>query len=162
MSDWGWIDSIVVPFGVAVVAGLLGGGLVTFLIQRRDTNRRLRRDGYAEAVAALHAWHEYPFQIRRRTSDKPETLDRLVGLGHETQQRLVRSLAWVAVDDQDAYKHYVAAVDAVKALVGDWARKAWEAQPIDGAAQMNLDGWGPEPIDDVIEAMLAELADQLR
>ena len=161
MSDWGWINSIVVPFGVAVLAGLLGGGLVMFLVQRRDRNRRLRRDGYAEAVAALHAWYEYPFQIRRRTSDKPGTLGRLVGLGHEIQQRLARALAWVAVDDQDAYRHYVAASDAVKARVGDWAKKAWVAPPIDGAAQMNLNGWGPKPIDDIIKALLDRLADRL-
>ena len=162
MSEWGLIDSIVVPFGIAVVAGLLGGGLVSFLIQRRDADRRLRRDGYAEAVAALRAWYEYPFQIRRRTSDSPETLDRLVTLGHENQQRLVRALAWVAIDDRDAHRHCADAVDAVKRRVGDWAKKAWDASPIDGAAHMNLNGWGPEPIDDVIEAMLDAVADRLR
>ncbi len=161
MSDWGWVTGIVVPFVVAATAGLLGGGLVTFLIQRGDANRRLRRDGYSEAVAALYSWHEYPYQIKRRSSDDPENLDRLVQLGHENQQRLARSLAWVACDDHDAFVRYREAVDSVKTAAGDWVRDAWTSSPIKNASEMNLDKWGPPSIDQAVKDLLDALSERV-
>ncbi len=162
MSDWGWVGSVAVPLVVAVIAGVFGGGLVTLQVQRGDANRRLRRDGYAEAVAALYSWYEYPYEVRRRTSDDPETLDRLVRLGHQNQQRIARSLAWVAGDNQGAFTHYRDTVDSVKDGVGDWTRDAWDSAPIQAASEMNLGGWGPESIDDEVEALLEALAERMR
>jgi hypothetical protein len=71
----------VAPFtekvAVPLLIGLLGlaGVIVTAAVSAisgrwaQATNRH--RDAYAAAVKTLVAWAEYPYRIRRRTSDDP-------------------------------------------------------------------------------------------
>ena len=40
------------------------------------------------ATRQLVAYAEYPYRIRRRTSDDPEELGRLAKLGHDIQEAL--------------------------------------------------------------------------
>jgi hypothetical protein len=55
-----------------------------------------RRDGYASAMKALVARTEFPYRVRRRSSDSPETLTALTQLGNDIQEQL----AAVGVDVQ--------------------------------------------------------------
>lgn len=137
-SEFQWLGSVIVP----VIVALLASGALTHFLQARAAKKDRRRDGYAEAVAAVVAWIEYPFRVRRRTSDDPETLASLVGQGHTLQERLAFSTTWVASDDADNYEAYSRLVQNVKAEVVPLLQEAWNSAPITQAGEMNLNGWG--------------------
>lgn len=132
-----WVESVVVPIAVALVTS----GVVVYVLQRRDAARSRRRDGYAEAVSAVVAWIEYPFRVRRRTSDDAETLTRLAGDAHLLQERLAYSLAWIAADNASTYDSYAELVESAKAEMGPLVKNAWDLPPVTCAGDMNLDGW---------------------
>jgi len=151
-----WLTAIVLPLAVSLV----GGGLIAAWLNRQDTARSRRRQGYASAVAAVVAWIEYPFRVRRRTSDDPDTLAELAGLGHDVQERLAASLAWVAADDAKRYEDYSALVALAHRTMGPLVQEAWRCSPVAGADGMNLNGWGAVPSGEVqraVEAFLKEL-----
>ena len=67
-----------------------------------------RRDNYAEAVAVLLSWYEFPYMIRRRVNDQPATLQRLADHGHELQERLARAEAWTTAESKEMGQKYTA------------------------------------------------------
>lgn len=147
---------------IATLVGALASGLVTYIVQHRYETRRLRREGYGEAVAALYAWYEYPFQIRRRLSNSEETLDRLVQLGNENQQRIARSLAWMALDSNVSYIHYQELVAKVKGKVSKHIQEAWSVSFIQRPEDINLGSWSPESIDSIVKEFLDNLSSRNR
>lgn len=136
---------LVLPLIVGLVGGSVGAVLITQLFAAADR----RRDSYAEAVAVLFSWCEYPFMIRRRVNDEPASLQRLVEHGHELQERLARSEAWVTAESKKMGADYTSLVTSVKAAVGPLLKEAWESSPAGTAAQMNLNGWGSDSCADV-------------
>lgn len=127
-----------------LILGLVGGSVGAVLVSQVFASADRRRDHYAEAVAVLLSWCEYPYMIRRRVDDQPGTLQRLVDHGHDLQERLARSEAWVSTDSKKMGAKYTGLVSDVKAATGPLLREAWEASPITTAAGMNLNGWGSE------------------
>jgi len=81
-SSIGWVPLLVVLLSSGVVSAL-----VAVVAASSGVAAENRRQGYAAAVEAVVAWAEYPFRIRRRTSDDPATLSDLANLGHELQER---------------------------------------------------------------------------
>lgn len=136
-TTW-WVGSVLIPLVVALGTS----GVVSHFLQRKEARKSRRRDGYAEAVAAVVAWIEYPFRVRRRTSDNPETLDALTGTAHDIQERLAYSAAWIASDDSGAHTAYSELTKAVKATAGPLLQEAWGSAPVQSASEMNLNGWG--------------------
>jgi hypothetical protein len=132
----------------AIVIAVLTAALTTtatVLINRASEAANRRRDRYAEAVTTLVAWIEYPYRVRRRTDDKPETLAALVERGHDLQERLACHHAWITTEDADTATVYQAARAAIGQLVGPAIREAWDSTPAATAADMNLGDWGPAP-----------------
>jgi hypothetical protein len=80
-------EKVAVPLMVALIGftGVLATVTITTVAGRwaQATNRR--RDAYAAAIATLVAWAEYPYRIRRRTSDDPVELARLAGLSRRPE-----------------------------------------------------------------------------
>lgn len=148
------------PLTIAIVTlvGALTSGLVTYIVQHRYDARKLRREGYGEAVAALYAWYEYPFQIRRRLSDSEETLDRLIQIGNKNQQRIARSLAWMALDSIVSYIRYQELVEKVKEGVAKHIQEAWSVSFIQRPEDINLGSWGPESIDSMVKEFLDNIS----
>lgn len=153
-----WLTGIVVPMIVAA----LTGGLLVYLLQRSDAKRARRREGYAEAMAALAAWAEYPYRIRRRTSDQPDELARLVGIGHDLQERLARAQAWIAADDTTLLTVYQASLTAIRTEAAPYLNEAWAAPPITTPAEMALGDWGPLGASALIAALANQLSDHVK
>lgn len=122
-----------------VVTAILGAALGRWA---EATNRR--RSQYADAIATLVAWAEYPYRIRRRTSDDPAELARLADLGHDLQERLRCHHTWIATEKAAAADAYKSVWSRISARTGPAARDAWACAPIVRAANMNLNGWGPQ------------------
>ncbi|MHB8719724.1 MAG: hypothetical protein ACYDAC_12675 [Candidatus Dormibacteria bacterium] len=134
----GWADKLAIPILVAVV-----GIVATALAGRWSEAVSHRRDGYAAAVATLVAWIEFPYRIRRRTSDSPEELARLAGLGHDLQERLSCHATWIAAESRWLGIRYAKTLAAISGLTSDANNEAWRHAPATTGADMILGDWGP-------------------
>jgi hypothetical protein len=105
------------------------------------------------AVQTLVSWCEYPYRIRRRTSDDPDTLTKLADLGHDLQEHLARQRAWIAADSRFLSEAYDAAIARVAQQVRAACQDAWTQPPIEQPAQMNLGSFGPGDVGPVISAL---------
>jgi hypothetical protein len=131
-------DALVLPVLVAVLTTAATLGLARI---SEAANRR--RERYAEAIRTLVAWVEFPYRVRRRTSDDPATLTELATLGHDLQERLACHQAWIATDRPELAECYQRTRAAVSAAVGPAVTEAWSTPPVTRASDMNLGGWGP-------------------
>lgn len=151
-SSTNWVLAVLavaLPF-LGTVLGLAAG--------RWAEERNRRREAYAAAVRALVAWSEYPYRVRRRTDDAPDTLRRLAELGHDLQEQLQCHRAWVRSESDRVGAIYDHAISRVKAFVGPAVAKAWASPPIREASQMNLGDEKGESIDMLIENLDSAIA----
>lgn len=151
------------PFSAgAVLALVLGSSVVGALLTTLSKNLRdaavLRRDKYAAAVGHLAAWTEYPYRIRRRTSDDVEVLTRLADLGHQLQIDSACHGGWIAGESQPVGDLYGSWLEHVQAAVTEPALRAWTGGPVTSAAGMVLDGFGPSSAAPAVAAFEAAIA----
>ncbi len=147
---------------IAILLALLGssvlGAIVTMIIAGLRASATTRRDSYACAVQTLVSWCEYPYRIRRRTSDDPDTLTKLADLGHDLQERLARQRAWIAAESRVISEAYNAAIARVAQQVKAACQDAWTQPPIEQPAQMNLGSFGPSDVGPVVLALECEVS----
>lgn len=130
---------LLIPVIIALVAGSIGG-----LIGRLNAAAERRRENYAEAVAALVAWCEYPYVIKRRTSDDPGTLERIAHQGHDLQERIARAQTWVRTEHPKMGEAYGRLVRDIKKRLGPIIEEAWRSEPVALPGDMVLNGWGSD------------------
>lgn len=136
------IDASYIEIGTLVLGSSVIGGLITAAITGLRDSAAKRREGYAKAVKALVARVEYPYRVRRRTSDDPETLSDLVKLGHDIQEQLASARIWIHTENATVATIFEDAIASIDAAVGPATSDAWNQQPIKHASEMNLLGWG--------------------
>ena len=132
------LKTVVIPVAVAALTAA-----ATLLIARLGEAANRRRDRYAQAVQTLVAWVEFPYRVRRRTDDTPETLTGLATLGHDLQERLACHQAWIATEHPALARSYALTLTTLTREVGPAVSEAWDSPPIATAAEMNLGPWGP-------------------
>jgi hypothetical protein len=120
------------------------------------TNRRRTR--YADAVATLVAWAEYPYRIRRRTSDDAAELASLRDLGHDLQERVRSHQTWIITENATVAQAYRQVWQRVSFKAGPASQDAWNHPPVTNAADMNLNGWGPDDPSDHIDLLQRVIA----
>lgn len=139
-----WVSDL--PWG-AILAVVLGSSLVTLVVgkimDRSASSATARREGYSRAARALVAWHEYPYRIRRRTSDDAATLTALADRGHDLQEELAAVRAWIVADAPWVGDIFAEVRKHMDTTTGASCAEAWEAEPVTSPAKMNLGGWGP-------------------
>lgn len=143
------------------IAALLGSSVVANIVTAVMTSLRAsaetRRQRYATAVELLAARIEYPYRIRRRTNNDPQTLAKLGEVGHDLQQRLAQSRAWVAAENAVLGEVFDACVAALDAPFKNACREAWQSDPATEPTQMNLNGFGMGDQQHVLESMQCAL-----
>lgn len=140
-----------IQIGTLVLGSSVIGGLITAAITGLRDSAAKRREGYAKAVKALVARVEYPYRVRRRTSDDPETLFELVKLGHDIQEQLASARIWVHTESSRVAQILEDAISRIDAAVAPATSDAWNQDPIMKASEMNLLGWGPNGQDQYIK-----------
>ncbi|BAH47247.1 hypothetical protein ACVH9Z_37175 [Rhodococcus opacus] len=145
------LPSLVQVVPLALGSSVLGGLLTAGISGLRETAGK-RREGYTLATRTLVARAEYPYRIRRRTSDNPETLTALTQLGGDIQEQLTASRIWVSTESLRLGKIYAKTIANIDAAVGPATQDAWSQPPVTSGNQMNLNGWGPGSQDDHITA----------
>lgn len=151
------------PFSAsAVLALVLGSTVLGALLTALSNNLRdaavARRDKYAAAVGHLAAWTEYPYRIRRRTSDDAETLTRLADLGHQLQIDSACHRGWIAGESTSIGKLYSTWLDQIEAAAAAPATQAWQKGPVIHATGMVLNGFGPPSAAPAVAAVNAAVA----
>lgn len=138
----------------AILTLLIGSSLVTTILTHvltgRSTAAQSRRRGYADALAALVAWYEYPYRIKRRASDEPTVLAGLVDRGHDLQERLAATHMWVRSDSTWVGEVFNDVRWQMDREVGPLCKDAWHAPPVSSAADMALGEWGPGSLDELV------------
>ena len=133
---------VITLLGAMVSAGVLAAIASSTLGRWAQATER-RRDAYASAVKTLVAWLEYPYRIRRRTSDAPEELARLAALGHDLQEQLRCHQTWIESESARVAVAYQEALTTVGHLVAPACQEAWRTPPVTTPEGMVLGSWGP-------------------
>ncbi|WP_188943616.1 hypothetical protein [Nakamurella endophytica] len=132
---------------MTVVTAVLGSSVVAGLLTAFLTGLRglatARRDQYAAAIESLVAWAEYPYRVRRRVDDAPETLSRLAGLGSDLQESVSRHRAWVGAESPAVGEELGRAIEALRSRIGPAIAEAWRSGPVTSAAEMIVAPFGP-------------------
>jgi hypothetical protein len=135
------------PFWFTLATFILGSSVVAALGNNVVSSLRaaaeVRREGYAETSRALISRVEFPYRIRRRTSDSPEVLADLSRIGSDIQERLAAQRTWVAGES----RAMAAFLDQVCAAIDEHIRAAsadaWSHPAITAPEHMILGDWGP-------------------
>lgn len=137
------------PLAVALIglATALAGAALSFALGRLSDTSARRRDGYAQATRELVAWCEYPYRIRRRTSDSPEELGRLAERGHDHQEALRYRETWIAAENQWVAKVFREVRKDLAAILGPSCNDAWTLPPVTEPGGMTLGSWGPQGVE---------------
>lgn len=148
---YGWLTDV--HWG-AVLTLVVGSSLVTTVLTHvlsgRSNAAQSRRRAYADALAALVAWYEFPYRVKRRTSDEPAVLSGLVDRGHDLQERLAATQMWVRSESAWVGEVFTQVRQRLDREVGPLCKDAWAAPPVTTAADMALGNWGPPPMDTLI------------
>jgi hypothetical protein len=127
--------------------------LVAWILAGLKGGAEVRRQGYAAAVETMVAWTEYPFRIRRRTSDAEAIISELAGLGHDIQENLAKRRGWVAAENAVLRDVFETCLEELTAAVGPACVVAWNQPPIRTASEMNLKEFGPRGVSTVVGRM---------
>jgi hypothetical protein len=146
------VTSFVSDVGVPLTVGLTGvvaaimAVAASFVFGRWGEASARRRDGYAAATRALVAYAEYPWRVRRRTSDTPEELARLAALGHDLQEALRYHATWVQPENWWVGQVYKDVWADLAVQITSGCNDAWMSCPVSTAAGMCLGDWGPKDL----------------
>ncbi len=123
----------------SAVAVLLSSSAVAAAFGAVRAGAAERRREYTAAARALTAWAEYPWRIRRRTSNQPEVLAALADRGHDLQETLADREAWCAAE-HDVMGQLMAHLRAQLSLsVRPAIEQAWaQSDLVTAGEQMNL------------------------
>lgn len=136
------LGAVLLGIIVALLSSSVIANMITAVITGLRASAELRRQHYSTAVELLAARIEYPYRLRRRTNNNPETLAKLADVGHDVQQRLAQSRAWIAAENAVLGDVFDACLTALDEPFKDACREAWDSEPVTEPSQMNLNGFG--------------------
>lgn len=122
-------QATVLTIALSVLGSRVVAGLIGTILGNTRANAAARRERYAQVVRCLVAWVEYPYRIRRRTSDDPATLTALADRGHALQEQLAESRAWVAAESRALSEVLDACIRDITTQVGPACVAAWQEPP---------------------------------
>lgn len=129
-----WLDAALV---VAYIG--LFGTLLTIAVNGYKARTARKRDQFAEALSVVIEYWEFPYVVRRRRHDQPESERiRISEAMRDVQKRLAFHQAWVRTESMRVSKVYDELVVQTRVVIGGQIRKAWETAPITDDSQMNI------------------------
>jgi hypothetical protein len=138
MDEPNLTTTVLIPAVVSLAGSLLVTALGWLWALRRkqmDDHARL----LADAWAAVQAYKEYAFAIRRRNPNDPEgERVRLSEAIREVQQNLSFHTAWISGVSPHVSERYNILVGETRKIAGKLMRDAWQHPPITADAGMNL------------------------
>lgn len=123
---------------VAALTALVTQSAAALWISRRENQARQRKQ-FSEALAAVIAYGELPYMIRRRRADTPEA--ERVRIAEEIrtiQERLAFNHAWLRSESGVVADAYDNLVSTMKDMAGSEMHKAWKLPATESDGQMNI------------------------
>lgn len=136
-----WVNVALALAGSAVAANVAGG-----VIARLRATADARRERYAAATRLLVARIEYPYRVRRRTSNDSTLIAVLADRGHDLQEQLADAKAWVTAESPAMGDLYGRSLIAIDQKAASACREAWDSDPVDTASGMNVGDFGPRDV----------------
>lgn len=132
-----------------VVAGVAGW----WRAHREDVARR--QEHFANALAAVAEYCEFPYVVRRRGASDPERERlRISSELRDVQQRIAFYQAWLKADSDHVADAYDKLVAEVRQTMGGEMRDAWTRPPIVSDEEMNVPDIARGAINEFQEAYL--------
>jgi len=141
-----WESGLVAALIAAVVA--LGGFWWNTRATRLDRQRQL----FAEAFGAVMEYREYPFIVRRRTSDTDRD-DITSGLS-AVQANLNKYVALLRVESSEVGTHYQNLVAQTRRIAGSAIAAGWDRPVRDKGEQMHVQDVDLSALDEIDEAFI--------
>lgn len=136
-------DGVLIPAVVSLLVTLLAaaaGWWWQLRQKRRDEQGRL----YADALAAVQAYKEFPYVVRRRDHTAPATERvRISEAVRAVQQDIAFHTAWMDIHDGDVAAAYRRLVAETRRIAGGLMHEAWKTAPVTDDADMNITDVGP-------------------
>jgi hypothetical protein len=133
------VQSAVSAYGPVIA--LMGVG-ATLWINGRRAERQRRRENHARAIAAVVAYYEMPFRIRRRRSEPENESSERIRLSDEfsaIQSELACCEGLIRADPNAQVRtSFEDLVATLRSCAGSEARAAWEAATISTDREMNM------------------------
>ena len=125
---------------VGAIAGLLTSGLTGWwMAYRADTERR--RQHFAEALAVVSEYYEFPYVIRRRGSCHQEAERLRISTElRAVQQKIAFHQGWLRTESVQVADAYDQLVSEMRRVAGGQMHEAWKSTPIETDAEMNISG----------------------
>ena len=150
-AEAGWMDELI-PVIVAVIAAAIA--VILALAERRAARIDRKRTLFADALADVLRWVEFPYRIRRR-SPSDEDRHEIVLAMHELQTRLTHHGSWLRLEDQRVADAFDELLSSAKERAADHMRAAWQADPITDDAGMNVEAIFPVSLSAEVDAYVA-------
>lgn len=134
--------TIEVSAPVAGAAIAFGGVVLGLLVSGDRTERERRRELHARALAAVLAYGEMPFMIRRRRREESHASEERVRLStrfSDVKAEIATCQVLLSADgDERVSAAYNDLVETARATAGAEAHDAWTAPPVGTDAEMNM------------------------
>ncbi len=152
------ITAAIVAAAVAVAVSFIG-----FWITGISAERARRRGFYADAFAAIAAYREFAYVVRRRRHDDPAgERVRISEAMREVQHDLSRFEALMKVERAlGAAAAYHQLVIKTREVAGGYVSAGWKAAPITRDEEMNIADVGYASLTEFEDAYLAAIARDL-
>lgn len=157
-SGWGWPQTVAVI--VPVIAAL--GAIVIWALTQRANRAERRRRAFADALAAVEAYVELPYRVRRRR-DSAEARHNLTEAISQVQSDIARHVAWLELEAPTVAEPYRTLVRIARSQAGAQMQQAWRNEPLRNDSDMNLHiAYPREQVDAARTSCLAAMAEALR
>jgi len=136
---------------------------VSWALGGRRARLDRQRERFAEAFAAVAAYAEFPYVVRRRRSSAPEDERlRISGELRLVQERIAFSTAWLRAESPRVAETYAALVAQLRKVAGAQISLAWPTAAIETDEGMNIhSSLGLEAIEPLKLAYLEAVTDHL-
>jgi hypothetical protein len=131
----------------AFLAAMFAGTVNVWMARRRsrEEERARIRDTFAAAFEAYTAYKEFPYAIRRRRADEPQSERiRLSEALRAVQEKLSCYLAWTQAESPEVGEQYARLIAEARRIAGHAMHDAWNNPPRATDPEMNIP---PEVID---------------
>lgn len=142
----GWTTAAIATIIAAVVSAVIA--LLMLWVNGIRQERSRRQQLYADALAAVAAYREFPYVIRRRRAPTPaheevagEERVRISEALREVQRDISSFSAWMKAEAvTDVSSKYDELVRETRRVAGGYMHEAWKTAPLDDDAGMNIPG----------------------
>lgn len=147
------IVSALTAFGVVVLAELL---------RRSHEAAERKRDVFASALAAVAAYQEFPYIVRRRGVANPEAERlRISEALSEVQKEITYYLGWLTIESGPVADAYRVLVTETRQVAGREISAGWDLEPMNTDEGMHMPPLGMEQLEPSKEAYLKAVRSHL-